>query len=264
MKSRTALAAAALATVVPLVLTATPATGVEAPQRKPATYKVSAKINKTDVVSGEDTVKITGRVTPKAAGQKVVLQQRREGRQRWQKSGTATVKKSGRFVLKDEPGTRGVRYYRVVKSASKGYRLGTSKELQLNVWGWEPLGYRVMGANEGVVVGNPTIAADWMSMSLSTKTAGTSGFVEYTLGDECRLLRATYALTDASATGATGSVSVSLDGVVKTTHALAVGTVIRDEELDLTDVFRIRFDLASNPGPDAFAAIGTPQVLCLD
>ncbi|NPC45019.1 hypothetical protein [Nocardioides sp. zg-1230] len=258
------VAAAALALVSPTpIASATPAAdpGVRSAAQ---TYKVMASINKSEVVAGEDTVRITGKVKPRTAGQKVFLQQRPEGSNRWRKSGTAKIKSSGRFVLEDEPSRPGVRFYRVLKPTADGIKGGTSRELQLDVWGWQPLSWRAYGANSGVTIGTGTyIGAEYFGSNLVLQTPGTPGYVEYTLGRQCRLLRATYALTDSSATGASGFVTISVDGAAKVTHALATGTVIRDHEVDLTGAFRMRFDLSGSATPAGSSAVAEPEVLCL-
>lgn len=228
------------------------------------TYKVTASINTSEAVAGEDTVRISGKVKPKAAGQKVVLQQRPEGSKRWRKSGTAKIKSSGKFVLEDEPSRPGVRFYRVLKPAADGVKAGTSRELQLDVWGWEQLTWRTPGANTGVLIGAGTeFGTEFFDDSLLLQTPGKPGYVEYTLGRKCRSLRATYALTDGSATGASGFVTVSVDGVAKVTHALATGTIIRDYVVDVTGAFRIRFDMSGSASPAGASAVGDPEVLCL-
>ena len=124
-----AVASLGLVSMAPVVTAASaPAPGVH---KSAAAFKVSAAIDKTEVVAGEDTVTITGRVRPKAAGEKVYLQQRRDGSNRWVKSGKATIKQSGRFVLKGGPSANhaGVRFYRVLKPASDGLKAATSREL---------------------------------------------------------------------------------------------------------------------------------------
>jgi hypothetical protein len=75
-------------------------------------------------------------------------------------------------------------------------------------------------------------------------------------------LRARYALTDQSATGSSGEISVSADGAVRTTHSLAVGTIVDDEPLDVSDVFRLKIDISTTATPAAYAAVATPEVLC--
>lgn len=269
MSRTTTIAGAALVALLPLTALTVPAASADettAPDaRRAVAYKVIAKINRTEVVAGEDTVRITGRVKPKAAGAVVLLQQRADGSKRWKGSGKAKVKRTGTFVLKDKPSTSGVRYYRVVKAGDKAMKKGISRELKLAVWGWEALVHRAEGSTAGVVVDtSPQFGTETFRDSLSQATPGTSGHVEYTLGKKCRTLRATYALTDDSASGATGSVAVGVDGVTRAVHGLATGTIVADHVLDVTGAFRIRFDLASSATPAGTSAVGTPEVLCLD
>ncbi|WP_210648890.1 hypothetical protein [Nocardioides sp. SYSU D00065] len=224
-------------------------------------YKVTAKANLKVAIGKEDTIKVRGRVTPKAAGEKVILQQRVAGKQKWRATGSAKVKSSGAYVLEDDPSTPGMREYRVVKPASDGLRRGVSKALPVQVYAWQSLASRLSGARVNLDPGTVMIAADSYSLSLATATSGTPASVEYTLGRKCTDLRATYALTDDSATGSTGRVTVTSDGTVVDDHALAVGTVVAGS-LDVTGVFRLRFDLTTSATPAATAAIATPEVLC--
>ena len=259
-----AVASVGLVSMAPVVTAASaPAPEVH---KSAAAFKVIAAIDKTEVVAGEDTVRITGRVRPRAAGEKVFLQQRLNGSNKWTKSGKTMIKPSGRFVLTDEPSRAGTRSYRVLKPASDGLRAATSRELQLDVWAWEALTWRPAGAsaNAGVVLGSgTTFGAEYYGGSIVLRTAGLPGYVEYTLGKKCRSLRATYALTDDSTTGAWGAVTVSVDGVAKVTHQLATGTVIKDHVIDVRDAFRIRFDLTGTATPAGRSAVGLPEVLCL-
>ncbi len=103
MNRITALAATVALTAGSLALTA------PAAQAAPAKYKVTAKANTEIVIVKEDTVKIRGRVTPKAAGQKVVLQQRVGNKKSWKVTASAKVKGNGTYVLKDKPTTPGSR-----------------------------------------------------------------------------------------------------------------------------------------------------------
>jgi hypothetical protein len=57
-------------------------------------------------------------------------------------------------------------------------------------------------------------------------------------------------------------VTVSADGAVLANHSLSVGTVVVDEVLDVSDVFRLKVDLATSATPAAVAAVATPEVLC--
>jgi len=259
--NRNVTLAGTLAAVLPLALTGLgPASASEPSARAAAPYTVTAKANIKTAVAKEDTVRVTGRVAPRAAGQQVVLQQRLEGKNKWNVSGTGRIKKNGKFVLTDDPRTPGTRFYRVLKPASGKTKAGTSKELEVVVYRWERLTSRSAGPTENLTFGTVDIATDSYPFSISTREVDAPGSVEYTLGRKCRTLRATYALTDASPSGSTGTVTVSTDGAGRVSNALTIGTVVEDQEISLTNVFRLRFDVASALG--GIAAIGTPEVLC--
>ncbi|WP_162799446.1 hypothetical protein, partial [Nocardioides sp. 616] len=248
MKLTTTLAALVVA-AMPLSVAATLSAGAEVAPRAAATYKVKASISSSTAVAKEDVIKVSGKVTPKAAGQKIILQQRLDGRTTWKKTDDVKVKKNGRFLLSDDPGTPGLRFYRVVKPASGNVKAGVSKELEVTVYRWEKLVQRTSGpkvnidGNTGAMVG-----AEYYSASLTTETPGTPAYVEYTLGRKCKSLSATYALTDGSETGATGTVSLTVDGVVKVNESLAIGT-LKKLVTDVSDGFRIRFDQTSSSTP---------------
>jgi hypothetical protein len=257
MNRITALAASVALAAGSLALTTPTAVAAKAP-----TYKVTAKANTEVAVAKEDTVKVRGRVTPKAAGEKVVLQQRVGNKKSWKATGTAKVKKNGTYVLKDKPSTQGPREYRVLKPASKGLGKGYSKALAVEVYKWEKLVYRPSGPRVNVEPAVVLIGAEYFGQSLATTTSGTPSSVEYTLGRKCTDLRATYALTDSSTTGATGAVTVTADGKVLAAHPLSIGTVVADEVLDVSGVFRLKVDLTTSATPAAIAAVATPEVLC--
>lgn len=266
--SRTSIAAVALIALAPVAALATPATAAgsaDAPHARKAAakFKVIAKVKDSEVVAGEDKVKVKGRVKPNARGQKVVLQQRLEGKKKWAKTDTAKIKRNGTFLLKDKPSRAGEREYRVLKPAAKGTKKGLSKTMPVTVWAWQSLGYLPTGAKDAVTVNSGYIATDYYYPVIQSETAGTPGFVEYTLGKKCTTLRGTYALLDSSATGSTGTIAVSTDGAVRSTYNLAVGTIAADQELSVTDVFRLRFDMTSSAAPAAaIPAIADAEVLC--
>lgn len=247
----------------PLVATTATASAAPAEARQAAAYSVTARINASTAVAGEDTVKIRGKVTPRAAGEKVVLQQRAEGKKKWSVSGTAKIKPTGKFVLKDDPSTAGTRFYRVVKPAEGKLKKGVSKELELVVYAWERLAFRAEGPSTNVRLDGATIATEFFSNNIVTDVSGTPSAIEYTLGRKCLTLRSTYALTDSSATGGTGSVALKVDGVVAFASALTLGQVIADQETDISDAFRISYELVSSAAPTAsVVAAGNPEVLC--
>ncbi len=225
-------------------------------------YKVTAKANIDTAIAKEDTVKVRGRVTPKAAGEKVVLQQRVGTKKKWTVTGSAKVKNNGTYVLKDKPSTPGSREYRVLKPGSRGLAKGFSKSVAVEVYRWEKLAYRTAGPSTNMAPTGVLIGTEYYSPSLATSISGTPASIEYTLGRKCTQLRATYALTDSSATGSSGAIVVSADGAQLAAHSLAVGTIVADQVLDISDAFRLKFDASTTATPAAVAAVATPEVLC--
>ncbi|CUR56635.1 exported hypothetical protein [metagenome] len=266
---RSAVAAAALVALAPVAaLTSTstargPATGMADVAAVP-TYSVAARISASEVVSGEETVKVRGTVRPRAAGQVVVLQQRSAGSRTWRRSGQGRVRANGRFVLSDSPSTPGVRFYRVLKPASRAAKAGTSRELRLEVWRWEPLVHRVVGAHGGIEVGSVQIGGQAFPDSIVTTVAGEAGHATYVLGGSCRTLRATYGLADTSSDGASGRIAILDPGGGLSLVFLETGTIERDRVTDLTGTIRVRLEMLTTSTPAGYAAIGMPEVLCLD
>lgn len=252
-------AAAALA-LSPLAL-AQPTTA--APARIAKAYTVTAKANTDTAIAKETIVKVKGRVTPKAAGEKVILQQRVGTKKKWTVTGGAKVKQNGTYKLTDKPSTPGSREYRVLKPASKGIAKGISKSVPVEVYRWEKLANRQPVATNFNAPYGVNIGTEYFGSSLATATSGLPSTLEYTLGRKCTEMRATYALTDESVTGSTGTVRVTGDGAVLVDHALSVGTIVADEVVDLTNVFRLKIDATTSAAPTAATvAVGTPEVLC--
>lgn len=274
---RSMVAAAALVALAPAALTITTTGGpasagpVTSVAERAAGYSVIARINKSEVVAGEDVVRVSGKVKPRASGQVVILQQRVGNKLTWKKTGTARIKRTGAYVVKDKPSTPGARQYRVVKPASNGLRTGVSKSLDVRVYAWEKLGSRPSGAASDVASTEANIGAEYYYPSLVTQMTNQypappvlhpTGYIEYTLAKKCTSLKATYGLDDKSASGSTGSIAISTDGAARDSVALGVGSIYPDRVLDVTDVFRIRFDFTQSVSPAAYPAVGLPMVLC--
>jgi hypothetical protein len=260
MNRITALAATAALAASTLALAA-PTQAVPAAKAKAPAYQVTANVNKDVAIAKETLIKVKGRVTPKASGQKVVLQQRVGNKKRWVVTGNAKVKANGTYKLTDTPSTPGARQYRVLKPGSNGLAKGFSAPVDVEVYRWQKIGFGTY-AGGGFTSQGVTIGTDYYTASLATTTPGTAATAEFTLGRKCTALRATYALTDSSLTGSSGAITVTADGKQLAAHSLAVGTIVADEELDLTGVFRLKFDASTTATPAATAAIATPEVLC--
>lgn len=258
----TGLAAAAALVAGPLALASTTAQAAGTTERRAPSYTVTAKVNKDVVTVGEDVVKVRGKVTPRAAGDKVVLQQRLEGKKKWAVSSTGKVRRNGTYLLKDKPSVAGMREYRVLKPAADGTKKGTSKVRAVEVYKWELLGRRSPGAFANVhPLTTTTIGAKEYWPSLVVVTPGAPAFVEFTLGRLCTDLRTTYALEDRSETGATGAVKLIVDGATKVDQGLVVGQVV-ESTTDLTNAFRLRYELTSAASPVSRPAVAIPEVRC--
>lgn len=234
------------------------AAGAKAKPRKNASVRV--RIDQDVAVAGEDTLWFNGWVRPKIKGQRVVLQQRLEGKDRWSKSSSARVRANGKFVLEDKPSAPGTRYYRIRKSPGKGVKVAFSDEMKVVVYRWEYLAGRNSGPKVNVDPTSVQIGARPFDGAVATKAPG-EGTIEYTLGGRCTSLSATYALTDASATGATGTAKLEADGVTKVFENLAVGTV-KEHTSNITGAFRVLFRFNASETPAAQVAAGEVKVLC--
>lgn len=278
-RTRTLTAALAAAAVCLSALSAAPAlahtpthgsgsagAAVSAERKAPQAFAIKAKINKDSIVVGEGNgkVKITGKVTPKAAGAELVVQQRLGDRVRWGKTGTVKVKKNGTFSFTDKPRTRGERVYRVMKPASKGAKKVFSNEVALDIWKWSLVEWidsdspRDNVLSDVVKVGGKT---HYQSLALIDSTK--PGFVEFTLGRKCTALRTAFALSDSSVTGATGTGKLTVDGAVVQEVPLSVGAPVNVTDVDVTNAFRVRFDLTGTASPVAVPAVLDPKALCL-
>ena len=100
-------------------------------------YTVLASVEEHRVVEDVGFAMVSGRVTPKAVGTQVILQQRLRGSTRWRTTDRTRTTRTSRFTLMDMPRTPGVRYYRVVKPASGGLDAGVSAPLRVVVLDYE-------------------------------------------------------------------------------------------------------------------------------
>jgi hypothetical protein len=232
---------------------------------KATKYKITATLSATDTIADEGAVKITGRIkgAPKYKG-KLLLQQRVGDRKNWKRSGYVRVKANGKFSFKEKPNTPGVRHYRVITQLPRTKAQATSKEISLNVWQWRDLDYsRHYSTSEGLDRTDAMIGTERFYSSFRTTTAGTAGFVEFTLGRKCSTFRVGFSLDDKSVSGASGSARLSADGVEKVSKSLAIGTPAEFIDYDVTNAFRARIDLTSSATPVGFAVAADPQALCL-
>jgi hypothetical protein len=262
-KARTVTALLAAVTLVagPLAL----ASGAAAPDspRPAKAYSVTAKVNTQDVTLGEGVVvKVSGKVTPRAAGKRVFLEQRRPGSTSWVVSSRATIKRKGTYLLTDEPSALGTLRYRVVKLRSGGVRKGTSATLEVRTYAWQKLAQRPRGAYENIAVSSTAvIGGQPYAYSFQPFTRGAPSYVEYPLKGRCTDLRATYAMHDSSAAGSSSRITLAVDGVAKDDQVLTVGQVVASTT-DLTGASVLRYDLYSTAAPASYPVVVAPEALC--
>lgn len=249
--------------VVPMAVAAT-AAAYAAPdgERYPAAYTVTATANTQDVTLGEGVVKIRGKVTPRAAGKKIVLEQRLRGTMTWTVSSSSTIKRNGTYLLTDVPSAVGTRQYRVVKRRSDGVKKGTSPVVEVRVYTWQKLAQRPRGANENIAVSSTAlIGGQPYAYSFQPFTRGAPSYVEYPLGGRCTGLRTTYAMHDSAAEGSSSRITLAVDGVIKVDQVLVKGQVVASTT-DLTGALQLRYDLFSNASPASYPVVASPEVLC--
>ena len=257
-----ALALACGATLVAAgPVAAGPAPAPAPAQAQAAPYAVTLAASRTSVEQGQRVV-LTGKVRPRAAGEKVVVEVRYGGHRTWRKTGTAKVKRTGRYRFVDTIQTARSRAYRVVKPAGDGLRRGTSRQVEVTVHAWQDLGGRTPSAESGTQVehGVPINGVTHRTAILGETTSRAS-YLEYTLGRRCTQLRTTIGLTDRTPSGGTGTVAISADGTSLFSQAFGLGSSV-DQVLAVGGVYRLRVDLTQTSATVTEPALGTAQVLC--
>lgn len=258
----TTLMATVVAVVPMSVAATTSAHGAPESVRKPAAYTVTATVNTHDVTLGEDVVRVRGKVTPRAAGKKVVLQERRRGTRTWAVSARATIGRNGTYLLTDDPADLGTYEYRVVKRRSDGVRRGTSPTVEVSVYAWQKLAQRPRGAWENIAVSSTVLIGGVPhAYSFQPFVRGAPSYVEYPLKGLCTELRTTYAMHDSAENGSSSRIVLALDGVTEVDQVLVKGQVVASTT-DLTGASVLRYDLFSNASPASYPAVVVPEVRC--
>ena len=256
-----AVAAAAGASLTPaLSASAAGQSGAQQATQYQVTLNASAK----EAVAKEDTVKLTGSVIPKPPeGSKVVVQVKYEGLKSWKKVGSATVKPNGNYRFDVEPESHLDRSYRVVKKTDDKAEGDTSRERAVAVTAWSWLNRMVPSAGANVIkTDKMPINGDVYGHVLFSPTSSSTAFTEFTLGRNCTDLDVTFGLSDRTETGGKAAMSLKSDGAMVYLRAFNLGES-ETKLVDVTDVFRIRFDMAQDDTtPDTEPSLGAGRVLC--
>jgi NPCBM/NEW2 domain len=258
---RLTLAAAALAVPAVVVPSAVDAAAPAAPD---VAYQVTLEISAKNAVAREDTVRLSGTVSPKPPkDSKVVVQVMYEGKNVWRKAGSATVKKNGKYLFVEKPESHLDRVYRVVKPTDDTATKDTSRERSLHVIGWTWLTKLVPSATSGILkADNMPINGESYDHTLYGASYQVVTFSEFTLGRKCTSMEATFGLSDRTETGGQATVFVNADGVLVYGRAFALGeSELR--KVDVTGVYRLRMDFRQTANtPPTEPSAGAARVLC--
>jgi hypothetical protein len=261
--TRLGTAAAALA-VASGGLVAPAASGSPADAALAAPYHVTLKLSAKEAVAKQDKVKLKGTVVPRPpAHSEVVVQAKYEDSKAWKRVGTAPVRADGTYVFTEKPGTRLDRTYRVVKKTDGVATVAKSRERNLNVIKWDWLTRLVPSAGENFLsAAVMPINGDDYSHTLYGDRTLPSGFREFTLGRDCETLEVTFGLSDRTETGGRATLQLMEDGVVSYNRTFDLGQS-EPKSIDVTGVFRIRFDYAQVADtPATEPSLGAGRVLC--
>ncbi len=232
------------------------------PGHRPKAYTVTVKVNTQEVTLGEDVVKVRGKVTPRAAGKKVVLQKRVTGERAWSVAGRSTIKRNGTFAFIDVPTVARTHRYRVVKRRSGGVQKGISPVVEVRAYWWQKLAQRPRGTFENIAVSSTAlIGGQPYAFSFQPFTRGAPSYVEYPLRGLCTVLRTTYAMHDSAAVGSSSRIMLAVDGVTTVDQVLVKGQVVASTT-DLTGAATLRYDLFSSADPASYPVVVAPEVLC--
>jgi hypothetical protein len=112
-----------------LLLVVGTAQGADAKGKRKYRVTISAP---SSIMIGQ-SVSITGRITPAAAGHRVSLQKRIPGKGGYRTEARSRVRADGTYAFTDKPKSRHTRFYRVQIGKSKKVRAGTSRAKKVRV-----------------------------------------------------------------------------------------------------------------------------------
>lgn len=251
-----AIGAALLATLLALPLLV----GVSAPaDAAPKAYTVTVKASSLSLVLGQAS-KLTGTVSPKAAGDHVLVQERR--RQKWKTFQAAKISASSTYTSTYRP-TNAARHVLRVCVPPKGKRAaGCSPTFVVTVSRWQYL-YEMDSVDYSDVYRTDPLMINGRSYKKSfiTNTYRTStSFIEFNLSRRCSQLKMSLGVTDSSRTGATAQFEALADGNQLLTRTYELGQS-ENVVLDVRNVLRVRLE-GTSTAEGGRIGIGSPQVLC--
>ena len=226
-------------------------------------WLVTVKASATQVTLGKP-VSFTGKVTPgaRAAGLKVVLQEKTATSKGWKDQDTDRINARGKYRLADTPTVNTSRHYRVVMPATGKHAQGISPKVAVAVYGWSKLvTHPYVNANSMYPTATVSLNGVAYKQSITAQWTGATS-TEFNVNHLCIALRGTFGIDDNSQTGAQSTVSALADGTAVYTHTFAVGEKA-NQTIALDSPLKLKFTaLSTVAGVSGFGAIGTPQILC--
>jgi hypothetical protein len=236
---------------------------VAAPAQAGVPWLVTIKADATQVTVGQ-TVSFTGKVTPsgKAAGLKVVLQEKAGAGKPWKVQHAVKVGALGRYHLSDKPTVNTSRQYRVVMPGTAQHARGVSSPVTVKVYGWSKLtAHPYVNPDSMYPVASVNLNGVAYPKSISAQSVNPAS-VEFNVDHKCISLKGTFGIDDRSETGAQSTVSALSDGTQVYTHTFAVGEKAA-QKIALDSPLKLKLTADSVvSGVRGYGAIGTPKILC--
>lgn len=211
---------------------------------------------------------MSGRVSAKAAGLLVMLQERASAARPWKDQRQARVHAEGTYTTYDVPTTARSRFYRVVMPRTAHRSRGVSPAVKVSVYRWVQL-TSMPTVNQSFLVPVSTVAMNGTDYPASLEATTyhphgpTSQSVEFNLDRLCTKFRGTFGISDGSMASSQASVTASADGTSWFDQSFSVGqSVANPVTLDQAPL-KVSFDTSSLvDGLDGFGAVETPEVYC--
>jgi len=242
------------------------ASGSAAAATKPA-WKVTLTVQTSSVSVGQK-IRMSGRVSTKAAGLLVKLQERASAGRPWKDQRQARVRADGTYRTYDVPTTAKTRSYRVVMPRTAHRSRGVSPSVKVSVYRWVQL-TSMPTVNQSFLVPVSTVAMNGIDYPASLEATTyhpdgpTSQSVEFNLDRLCTKFRGTFGISDGSEAGSQVSVAATADGTPWFSQSFSLGQSAANALTFEHAPLKINFDTASLvDGLDGFGAVGTPEVYC--
>jgi hypothetical protein len=232
-----------------------------------ATWLVTVKASHTTVNVGQK-VTFTGKVRPggKAAGLKVVLQERFKPGATWKDQSEDKVSSEGRYSLSDRPSKNTLHAYRVVMPAAGKHSKGVSKTIKVRVYDWVPLTSLPNVNDNGMDFATVEINGKSYQNSVTPYrwVDDSTASIEFNLNHQCNALRGRFGISDASTTGGQAEVGVLSDGTSVYDQTFDLGHSER-KTIAVDSPLKIKLTSTdTNPDPDTngYGAFASPVAHC--